>query len=181
MEINNSMRIIKSILILTIVAETLSSCNNTPEKESTHASTVSVDSLKSFKLKTERLDKNISLPGELLAYERVEVRPKITGYIKQLKVDIGTNVRKGQILAVVDAPEIQSRLGEGSSKMNAAKAKFETSLDNYKRIQQASKTKGIISASELQKAKTRCWEIVRNTNRKSMPSSLSDRLETILP
>lgn len=144
---------IKSILVLFIAVASISSCNENTKGESSHTSTPAIDSLKSFRLKSEKLDKHISLPGELLAYERVEVRPKVTGYIKQLKVDIGSNVKKGQILAMIDAPEVQSRSGEGGSKMNAAKAKFEASLDNYQRVLQASKTKGIISASELQKAK----------------------------
>lgn len=147
------MRTIKSILILAIATGSISSCNDKSQKESSHTTAPPVDSLKTFRLKSEKLDKHISLPGELLAYEKVEIRPKVTGYIKQLKVDIGSNVKKGQILAMVDAPEIQSRLSEGGSKMNAALAKYQTSLDTYKRVAEASKTKGVISASELQKAR----------------------------
>lgn len=147
------MRTFKPILILTIAAAIVSSCNNSNQKESAHTTSPAIDSLKSFRLKSEKLDKHISLPGELLAYERVEIRPKVTGYIKQLKVDIGSYVKKGQVLAMVDAPEIQSRLEEGGSKMNAARAKYQTSLDTYKRVAEASKTKGVISASELEKAR----------------------------
>jgi len=151
LEINNAMRNITLVCTVVVAALGLAACNKVASHASLSAGPA-VDSLKVFKLQAGKLDKSISLPGELLAYERVEIRPKVTGYIKQLKVDIGANVKKGQVLALVDAPEIQSRLGEGNSKMSAARARYQTSLDTYKRIAQASKTKGVISASELQKA-----------------------------
>lgn len=142
----------KFITIILIPALFLSACGDEHNtKQGLNAK--SVDTLKVFSLKAEKLEKHISLPGELLPYERVEIRPKLNGYVKQLKVDIGSVVKKGHILLVVDAPEIQSQLGEGTGRMNAAKAKYLASLDTYGRILEASKTQGVISPNELQKAK----------------------------
>ena len=112
------------------------------------------DSVKVFVLKSGLIEKQISLPGELLPKERVEIRPKLVGYVRQLKVDIGSVVKKGQVIVTIDAPEVRSRLGEGTGKVNAAKAKYQSSSDTYTRILQASKTKGVVSASELQKARS---------------------------
>lgn len=125
------------------------------EKENTNqsASEKNIDTLQAFSLKAEKLEKHVSLPGELIPYERVEIRPKLNGYVKQLNVDIGSAVKKGSMLLVVDAPEIQSRLGEGTGRMNAAKAKYLASFDTYNRIVAASETPGVISPNELQKAK----------------------------
>jgi membrane fusion protein, multidrug efflux system len=142
----------KFILVVFATAFLATACDKKDAKNAA-AEEKHVDSLKVFLLKAEKLEKHISLPGELFSYEKVEVRPKLTGYIKQLKVDIGSPVKKGQVIAVIDAPEVQSRLGEGTGRMNASKAKYETSLDTYQRIVEASKTAGVISPSEMQKAR----------------------------
>ncbi len=112
-----------------------------------------IDTVKVFTLKKGKVEKQTSLPGELLPFERVEIHPKITGYIKQLNVDIGSLVKKGQILALIDAPEIESRYGESSGKLQSSKAKYESSADTYSRVLEASKSKGVISASELDRVR----------------------------
>ncbi len=111
-----------------------------------------IDTLSVFSMKKNRVEKQTSLPGELLPFERVEIHPKITGYIKQLRVDIGAGVKKGQVLALLDAPEIESRYGEATGKLLSSKAKYQSSLDTYTRMLDASKTQGVISPNELKKA-----------------------------
>lgn len=130
----------------------LAGCSQQGEKGGAGNAT-HVDTVKVFSLKKSKVEKQTSLPGELLPFERVEIHPKITGYIKELKVDIGSLVKKGQTLALIDAPEIESRYGESSGKLNSSKAKYESSLDTYSRVLEASKAKGVISASELQRAR----------------------------
>ncbi len=105
-----------------------------------------------------KIGKQIILPGELLPYERVDVFPKVSGYVRTLDVDIGSPVIKGQRIAVIDAPEVKSKLGEGIGELTASEAKYQNSLDNYNRMLQASKTEGVISASELQRAKSQMRE-----------------------
>jgi len=142
----------KKQFIVLVLGTCLMGCNPKQEKGTTK-SEIKLDTVKVFSLKKSKVEKQTSLPGELLPYERVEVHSKITGYVKQLKVDIGDVVKKGQVLVLIDAPEIESRYGEATGKLVSSRAKYESSLDNYSRVLEASKTKGIISASELQKAK----------------------------
>lgn len=143
----------KPILIILAAVLAITACDQQRE-ENASAQRTDVDSITVFSLRTATLEKEISLPGELFSYEKVEIRSKLNGYVKQLNVDIGSKVKKGQLLAIIDAPEIQSHLGEGIGRMNAAKARYETSLDTYSRILEASGTAGVVSPSELQKAKS---------------------------
>ena len=131
----------------------LSACAPQSEKAGVK-NEVRIDTVKVFALKKSKVEKQTSLPGELFPFERVEIHPKITGYVKQLKVDIGTVVKKGQVLALIDAPEIESRYGEAAGKLQSSKAKYESSSDTYARILLASKTQGVISANELQRARS---------------------------
>src|SRR6267378_5887286 len=114
----------------------LSGCSHQPEKGRAK-NEIRVDTVKVFILKKSKVEKQTSLPGELFPYERVEIHPKIPGYIKQVKVDIGTVVKKGQVVALIDAPEIESRYGEAAGKFQSSKAKYESSSETYARILRA--------------------------------------------
>ena len=47
----------------------------------------------------------IELPGRLEAYAQAQIYARVSGYIKEWKVDIGTPVKSGQLLAEIDAPD----------------------------------------------------------------------------
>jgi membrane fusion protein, multidrug efflux system len=111
------------------------------------------DFVKSFVLVMDSAKKQVSFPGELLPKENAQIRAKAQGYIRKLNVDIGSKVRKGQILALIDAPEINSRLQELNQKVNAAKSRYLSSKDYFERINTASKADGVIATSELERTK----------------------------
>ena len=111
------------------------------------------DSAKVFVLTLDSAKKLLSLPAELLPYENVQIRAKVPGYIRKMNVDIGSVVRKGQVLALIDAPEINTRVQELNEKARAAKSRYQSSKDYFDRINIASQTDGVIAAKELQQVK----------------------------
>ena len=131
----------------------VSACNDEQQPPALVKDPDKTDTVKAFILKMDKVGKQITLPGELLPYEQVAIRPKLAGYIRQIKCDIGSVVKKGQVLAVIDAPEIESRLQEAAGKMQAGKAKYEASKDTYGRILEASHADGVIAPDELQRAR----------------------------
>ncbi|ULT39089.1 efflux RND transporter periplasmic adaptor subunit [Niabella defluvii] len=52
----------------------------------------------------------ISVPAELKPFEQVAVYAKVTGFVKQMYVDRGDRVRKGQLLAVLEAPKCNNSI-----------------------------------------------------------------------
>ena len=140
------MRIILSILLLSIVA----SCNEDQGKSVAKNEAAKTDSVKVFVLALDSAKRMVALPAELLPYENVQIRAKVPGYIRKMNVDIGSIVRKGQVLALIDAPEINTRVQELTEKVKAAKSRYQSSKDYYDRINIASQTDGVIAASELQ-------------------------------
>jgi len=127
-------------------------CNERPAKVATNEQPPA-DSVKVFLLQADSVKKTVSLPGELSPLENVQIRAKVQGYIRKLNVDIGSKVRKGQVLAVIDAPEIDTRVREQNEKVQAAKAKFQSSKDYFERINKASQADGVVAPSELQRTK----------------------------
>ena len=50
------------------------------------------------------LERIVSRPAEVVAAQQADIAPMISGTVKELSVDIGDRVKKGQVLAVLDAP-----------------------------------------------------------------------------
>jgi membrane fusion protein (multidrug efflux system) len=131
---------------------TLAACNE-PKATEPEKKNEQPDSVKAFILTADSVKKALSLPGELLPNENAQIRAKVQGYIKKLNVDIGSKVKKGQVLALIDAPEISTRLKELNEKVHAAQSRYRSSKDYFDRIYTASKADGVIAASELERTK----------------------------
>lgn len=144
------MRFFAGIIVLLSIAACNQQQRQTVKTENREPKT---DSVKSFVLLMDSAKKQVSFPGELLPNENAQIRAKVQGYIKKLNVDIGSKVSKGQVLALIDAPEINSRLQELNQKVNAAKSRYLSSKDYFERINTASKADGVIAASELERTK----------------------------
>ncbi|MGC4038460.1 MAG: efflux RND transporter periplasmic adaptor subunit [Chitinophagaceae bacterium] len=137
------------ILLMLIVT----SCNEQQAKTAVADKVTKTDSIKAFILQTDSVKKAISIPGDLLPDETAQIRAKAQGYIKKLNVDIGSKVTKGQVLALIDAPEIDSRIQELNEKVRAAKSRYLSSRDYYERISIAAKADGVIAPNELERTK----------------------------
>jgi RND family efflux transporter MFP subunit len=56
------------------------------------------------------LSPTLELPGRLEAYSRAPIYARVNGYVKSWKVDIGAQVKAGQLLAEIDAPDLDQQL-----------------------------------------------------------------------
>src|SRR5450759_4184425 len=141
------------IIVLTVATSSvlIAGCSQNNSKREVKQS--GVDSVAVFSLKKVQINKQITFPAELTPLERAEIYAKVIGYINEFKVDIGDRVKKGQVLAILDAPEVISNYAQINSDEQTARSHYKTSLDAYKRILNASKVSGTISEEETEKAK----------------------------
>jgi RND family efflux transporter MFP subunit len=63
-----------------------------------------------------------SLPGRLEAYTQAQIYSRVTGYVKEWKADIGTPVKTGQLLAEIDAPDLDQQIMQAEANLASAKA-----------------------------------------------------------
>ena len=63
-----------------------------------------------------------SLPGRLEAYTQAQIYARVTGYVKGWKVDIGTPVKAGELLAELDAPDLDQQIMQAEATLASAKA-----------------------------------------------------------
>ncbi len=59
---------------------------------------------------TRQLSPTLNLPGRLEAFSRAPIFARVSGYLKEWKVDIGMPVKAGQLLAEIDAPDLDQQL-----------------------------------------------------------------------
>src|SRR5262249_22799109 len=60
------------------------------------------------------LDRGQSLVAEFRPYQEIDVHAKVAGYVKQIYVDVGDMVKTGQILAVLEIPELKAQLDQAA-------------------------------------------------------------------
>ncbi|MHB8527188.1 MAG: efflux RND transporter periplasmic adaptor subunit [Candidatus Acidiferrales bacterium] len=108
---------------------------------------------------SQKLDTTVKLPAQLTAYEMVDMYPKVTGFVKWIKVDRGSRVRQGEQIAQLDAPELLAQRTEAESKyqsaesqLAAAQAKLAASQATYRRTAEAAKTPGVVAPNDLETA-----------------------------
>jgi membrane fusion protein (multidrug efflux system) len=163
----------KRLLMLTVFAVTglcagmLSGCSNTDgEKEdkgggqaAAGAAAGQADSAKAgtatIVLEKGRFATNLYIPGELIAFQQVDLYAKVNSFVKKLYVDVGSEVREGDLLATMEAPELQSQLASAASKMKSQEAIYIASKANYDRVVETSKTPGTISQNDIDQADAR--------------------------
>jgi RND family efflux transporter MFP subunit len=109
------------------------------------------DSVAAFILQKKSFTKKISFPGELLPLERAEIFAKISGYVNRIRVDIGDSVHKGEVLAILDAPEMIANYSQVNSDVQTARSKYLGSLDAFNRIVIAARVDGTVAAGELER------------------------------
>ena len=63
----------------------------------------------------------LDLPGRLEAYSRASLYARVSGYLKSWKVDIGTPVKAGQLLAEIEAPDLDQQLLQGKADLASAR------------------------------------------------------------
>lgn len=95
------------------------------------------------------LASSIKLPGELIAFQQVDLYAKISSFVKKLYVDVGSEVKAGQLLATMEAPELNSQLSGAESRLKAQEAIYLSSKATYERLLETSKTPGTISPNDL--------------------------------
>ncbi|MHB1922149.1 MAG: efflux RND transporter periplasmic adaptor subunit [Chitinophagaceae bacterium] len=106
-----------------------------------------------FLLKKTQEKLKISLPAELRSQEAAKIFSKVNGFVRFRGVDIGSEVRKGSILAILEAPELTSQMDDARALMESAKSRFLISQDGYQRLLKSARTPGVIAPVELEKEK----------------------------
>ncbi len=109
-------------------------------------------------VKTGPAYKSLVLPGETAAWYRTTIYSRVSGYLANWKVDIGDRVKKGQDLATIETPDLDSQLDAAEAELKAAQAETKVkeadasfAKSSYDRWRES--PKGVVSDQEREAKK----------------------------
>ena len=144
----------KFFILFLLSASVLYSCSDKKDPDS--KTTAPADPhFNLVKIEKSSVEQVMKLPAQLAAYQQVSIFPKVNGYVKTVLVDIGSHVRQGQLLMVLEAPELIQATVQAKEKYARTLSDYTISKEDYGRLQQASLTPGAISPMDLASAKAK--------------------------
>jgi RND family efflux transporter MFP subunit len=95
----------------------------------------------------------IKLPGNLMAYTEASIYARTNGYVKAWYTDIGAKVKAGQLMAEIEAPDVDAQLRQARANLSQAQATLDIDQLNFNRASQLLATK-VISQEEFDRNRT---------------------------
>ncbi|HEX4373626.1 MAG TPA: efflux RND transporter periplasmic adaptor subunit [Puia sp.] len=139
--------------LLIISSISFNACSSSsPKNDDDEKTKEEIPTRETFSLQKGKLTSTLQTPGELTAFQQVDIYAKVNSFVKKLFVDVGSVVKEGQMLAVLEAPEITSQLSAAESKLRSQEAVFISSKATYNRLLETSKTPGTIAQNDLDMA-----------------------------
>ena len=104
--------------------------------------------------------RSVSLTAEFRPYQDVDLHAKVSGYVRDIYVDVGDHVKEGQVLAVLEVPELdedqrkaEAAVLNAQQEVQSAQAAFEEQDQINHRLLAASKAAaGLIAQQDLDTA-----------------------------
>lgn len=89
------------------------------------------------KATTENVSQAIVLTAEFHPFQEIDVMAKVSGYVKEIKVDVGDRVNQGQLLATLEVPELRDDLAKADAAVVRARAEVARGRDELRRAESA--------------------------------------------
>jgi RND family efflux transporter MFP subunit len=139
-----------------------------PENPAESAAPVAV-----ARIARHNLARELELASEFRPYQEIDLHAKVSGYLKTISVDVGDRVRKGQLLAELEIPEMAQDLAQASAtvkrtalevnrargEMQRAEATLSFRKVSYERLESVAKARpGLIARQEIDDAAARLAE-----------------------
>ena len=86
-------------------------------------------------VKRETIATTLSIAGQFSPYQNVELHAKVAGYIKNINVDIGDHVHQGQVLAVLEIPELVAQVDEAKAAVHHAEEEIQRAHSDVSRAE----------------------------------------------
>lgn len=146
---SKSVNIGYGLLAFVLGIVSLSCESKAKEEESAKKEVVEAPALEIAKVAKGQLSSSLRIPGELIAFQQVDIYAKVSSFVKKLHVDVGSEVKAGQLLAMLEAPEMTAQLAGAESRLKSQEAIYLVSKAVYDRMLETSKTPGTVSQNDL--------------------------------
>lgn len=146
-----------SFLLFIIIIGIASSCRSKQENET------ALQEPEEFPV-TSLIKRDIDIPREYVAniqaFQNIEVRARVEGYLEEILVDEGKEVKKGQLLFKINDEEYRAALNRARANVISAEAEMKSALVELERVKLLV-NKNVITKTELDLAEAKV-EIARS-------------------
>lgn len=154
----------------TVLPVVLASCSGPSSAKSEPSAETAAPAVAVEKVARANLSRTLALTAEFTPYQEIDVMSKVAGFVKNINVDIGDRVRAGQVLAVLEVPEMQDDLTKAAATVQLSDAEIKRAKDDvqraqagheiahlsYQRLLDVSKTKpGLVAQQEIDDARSK--------------------------
>jgi RND family efflux transporter MFP subunit len=106
------------------------------EDDSTsHSGSTDVPTVGVTRVQHRTLGSTLVIAGEFKPFQDVDIHAKVAGYIRHIYVDVGDHVKEGQILAVLEVPELAAQLSGAEAAVRAAQEQIRRGQGDLQRAQ----------------------------------------------
>ena len=139
-----------------VLSVAVAACGGRPPESAGRPGAAGPPTIETVRVIEQAASVTLELPGELEPFESVDVYPKVTGFVKTIRVDRGSRVRAGDPLVEIEAPELVAQQAEAQSRLQAAEAqlaiartKADADTSTFDRLKAASATPGVVAGNDV--------------------------------
>ena len=125
-----------SIAGVSAAALFLASCGRSQKASANTVAAVSeATSVGVAKVSRKSLGRSLTLSSELVPFQEIDVYAKESGYVRKLNVDYGSRVKEGDVMAVLEIPELEFQLQQDDAATKAASDQITHAQHELSRVQ----------------------------------------------
>jgi RND family efflux transporter MFP subunit len=126
-----------SVLMIGVAVLFSNSCSRTAKVAADAANPPDAPTVAVAKATIEDLSHGLVLTAEFKPYQEVDLMAKVAGYVKQINVDVGDRVTEGQVLAILEIPEMADDRARAQAAIDRSQAEVTRAQDQIQQAQSA--------------------------------------------
>ncbi|HMV47685.1 MAG TPA: efflux RND transporter periplasmic adaptor subunit [Blastocatellia bacterium] len=167
----NQLTVILGITVLSSFFVACGGNKEAPRGQTASPATLTTPTVNVTTVESHELNRQLRLPGELQPFQDVAIYAKVQGFVETITVDRGSMVKKGQLLARLRAPELDTQRREAEARVSGvqaqkievaaristiraqrleAEAKLAAEESTYRRLKAASNTPGVVAGNDVE-------------------------------
>jgi HlyD family secretion protein len=138
----------EAIGLAIVVAAMVVGCDRSSEKKASQ-SAQGMTTVEVVRPQRRTVRRTVGEPGQLEAYEITPINAKVSGYVRRWTVDIGTKVKRGQMLAILSVPELDAEAEQKQAMVEESQANL-AQMKASEKVAQANLASAEVKLEEVQ-------------------------------
>jgi len=131
----------------------ITSCSSNATKVG--ADSIATPTVAAAKVLRTDLTRAVAVTAEFRPFQVVDVHAKVAGYVKRIYVDVGDRVKEGELIAVLEIPELQDDVQTAEASVNKSQEEIRRAQADLERAQSAHEVAHLASSRLVDVSKTR--------------------------